>query len=231
MDQSQHEITNTICDLLLTVPVQWCQIKMQLSKLDQINRLHWGPIDPKSTLSKVDRNPLQVAVLEIQSPKALKFLVDHGFHVDSLWQGVCHAFGGQRVEIRGLSCLTCAIARNDMAMIEMLIQLGANVNMEVPCYSYFNANWHPYFMTPLITAVEMACKAETVEMLMKYGADTSYIDSSKIETRLLPRTLKEWCRFAIRHQLIVVSKQYKHLQDLKLPKPMINYLKFRPSNM
>ena len=54
----------------------------------------------------------------------MEFLILNGLYVDTLWQGVCRTFGGQRFEIRGLTSLSCALARNDSKMVKKLIQLG-----------------------------------------------------------------------------------------------------------
>ena len=143
--------------------------------------------------------------------------------------------------------MTSAIARNDLKMVEKLVQLGANVNMVIPCYSYFNKSWHSYFTSPLLTAVEMA-RTEVVMAVLNFGAkinmvvktaakgeldaetlaeqrqDFSVINGLKRHKRTL-LSLKEMCRFEIRHQLISL-KNYKYIEELPVPNPVINYLKF-----
>ena len=83
---------------------------------------------------ELPNNPLKLAVIDIKSIQMVEFLIENGLFADALWQGVCRTFGGQRFEIRGLTSLSCAIARNDRKMVKKLVQLGANVNMKIPCY-------------------------------------------------------------------------------------------------
>ena len=83
---------------------------------------------------ELPNNPLKLAVIDIKSIQMVEFLIENGLFADALWQGVCRTFGGQRFEIRGLTSLSCALARNDRKMVKKLVQLGANVNMKIPCY-------------------------------------------------------------------------------------------------
>ena len=83
---------------------------------------------------ELPNNPLKLAVIDIKSVQMVEFLIENGLFADALWQGVCRTFGGQRFEIRGLTSLSCALARNDRKMVKKLVQLGANVNMKIPCY-------------------------------------------------------------------------------------------------
>ena len=83
---------------------------------------------------ELPNNPLKIAVIDLKSVKMVEFLIENGLYVDTLWQGVCRTFAGQRFEIRGLTPLSCALARNDRKMVKKLVQLGANVDMKIPCY-------------------------------------------------------------------------------------------------
>ena len=94
-----------------------------MKQIPNLYRDTWGPLNPNSTANDVE-SPLKIAVYELNNPKVLTYLVNHGLNVNSLWAGVYRGFGGQRVEIRGISCLTAAIAKNDLTMIKKLVQLG-----------------------------------------------------------------------------------------------------------
>ena len=191
-------------------------------------------------------NPLKVAVNEVKSVKMVEFLVENGVFVDTIWQGVCRTFAGQRFEIRGLSSLSCALVRNDRIMVEKLVQLNANVNMKIPCYSFFNEKWHEYYTTPLLTSIEMS-NAQIVNDILNFGANIKMVALTSsggeldaitlaeqrqdfsiikvLQTNLKKMwTLKELCRFCIRNQL---SKQNSPDYDsLRMPNALIDFLQF-----
>jgi ankyrin repeat protein len=170
---------------------------------------------------------------------------------------VCQNYCGQRVEIRGLNALSTAIARNNANLITKLMQLGANINLKLPCYSYFNNEWHPYHTTPLLTAVEMS-RADILQLVLNFGAKTKQVELTaaggeiganilaeqrqdqsviqileKHEKQLI--SLKQLCRYTIRHKIITATdtniiknnNNYQCFNMLPLPTKLINYLKFK----
>lgn len=235
-----------VCKLLLEHPPNWTMIDKCTSKIDNLRRKNWGPVHPDSQELVLRTNPLKVAVMEAKSTKMLEILIKNGLDVDALWQGVCRTYGGQRVELRGLTSLTCALARNDLKMVTKLVQLGADVNMQIPCYSYFNGEWHEYFTSPLLTAVELS-KAETVELILRYGAKITMTCKTTAGGDLDAQTLaefrqdysilnvieshgkqmldlKELCRFVIRNNL--TKKSSSDYEKLNIPVSLTQYLKF-----
>ena len=122
------------------------------------------------------------------------------------------------------------------------------MNILIPCYSYFNGKWHLYYSTALLTAVEMA-REDTVKLVLSFGAKVKQLAATAAGGQLDAETLaeqrqdfsvmkvlklhknkcfslKELCRFNIRHSVINEGQQYKKIDTLPLPLIMIEYLKF-----
>ena len=237
-------ILEEVCDLINDQNCNLAKLKILISKLPNLDRKTWGPLRPDSQEPILVRNPLQVAVMEAKSVKMVTFLVQNGFFVDALWQGVCRTFAGQRIEIRGLNSLSCAIARHDVKMVQTLVQLGADVNLQIPCYSFYNGAWHYYYTTPLLTSVEMS-NSQIVQTLFKLGAnlklravtsaggeldcmtlaeqrqDFSILKALQKESRKL-KSLQDLCRIQLRSQI-----QFQSLDFLQISNCLIDYLKFK----
>ena len=237
---------NAICDELKSEKVNFETLKSLCSVLPNKGRRHWGAIKPENEEPNMTSNPLKVAVMDTKNVQNVKYLIcELGFCVDAQWAGVCRTFA-QRAEIRGLTSLTTAVALNHAEMVKVLLRLGADINMKIPCYSYFNGKWHEYFTSPLLTAVELA-KAETVKLLFDFGAKIQNVPTAHggeinaqvlaeqrqdfsvikvIETDLKTfKSLKNMCRFTIRNSLCQ-NQNYLKISQLKLPPVLISYLRF-----
>ena len=246
---NERNVENSIkgvSELLQNSKVPWSSIEILLLSIPQIHRKNWGPIHPKSTETEMTTNPMKIAVLDHRNEDMLAFFVKFGVYIDTMWQGVCRTFGGQRTEIRALTGLSCAIAQNNFKLVTKFVHFGADINMKIPCYSYFNGNWHEYFTTPLLTAIELST-FEMVDTLLNFGAkselrvqtaaggqldaetlaeqrqDLSIIQTLQNQNKKL-LSLKELSRFSIRSHL---KNPCPHLlQNVCLPKTLINYLCF-----
>ena len=244
--EAEKSKIKAICDELKRDEPDFDQLKLLCSVLPNADRRHWGAIEPNWTEPNMTTNPLKVAVMETKSIKSVEFCIKElGFCVDAQWAGVCRTFA-QRAEIRGLTSLTTAVALNHADMVITLLKLGADINMTIPCYSYFNGQWHEYFTSPLLTAVELA-KASTVKLLLDLGAKIQNVPTAhggEINAQVLAeqrqdfsvikvieqhlksmQSLKNLCRFTIR-DVVCRNRQYPKISCLKLPPILISYLSF-----
>ena len=242
--EEEKQKIKAICDELKQDKPDFQHLKQLCRVLPNPDRRHWGAIEPNWKEPNMTTNPLKVAVMDTKSIQSVKFLIkEMGFCVDAQWAGVCRTFA-QRAEIRGLTSLTTAVALNHSDMVVTLLKLGADINMNIPCYSYFNGKWHEYFTSPLLTAVELA-KASTVNLLLDFGAKIQNVPTAhggEINARVLAeqrqdlsvikvieqhlksmKSLKNLCRFTIRNE-VCRNRNYDQISQLKLPPIMISYL-------